>query len=199
MADLIYLRHSADTQHYARQLRALAPYLEAGARCWEDPAASFRIHPLARPGVTGLLEAASAGDTVRVADATRLFRGVRDVLDVREALHRRGLRLRIATGAWSGLDLAADDSTAQLCVTMLEGVLEVERGIASEGTREGVAAAVARGGRLGRPAALSDGQAADVVRQYRDGAAVKALAREYGVAAATIRRVLDAAGARDDR
>ncbi|MGW3070852.1 hypothetical protein ACWDA8_47480, partial [Streptomyces sp. NPDC001130] len=36
---------------------------------------------------------------------------------------------------------------------------------------------------------------AECVGAYREGAAVKALARRYGVAPKTIRRVLDAAGA----
>ncbi|MFD4855217.1 helix-turn-helix domain-containing protein [Streptomyces atratus] len=50
---------------------------------------------------------------------------------------------------------------------------------------------------MGRPAALDEDKAADVVDAYAKGAAVKALARRYDVAPKTIRRVLDAAGARD--
>lgn len=55
---------------------------------------------------------------------------------------------------------------------------------------------------MGRPAALDEDRAADVVDAYAKGAAVKALARRYDVgrydvAPKTIRRVLDAAGARD--
>ena len=66
----------------------------------------------------------------------------------------------------------------------------------SENTRQGVAAAEASGKTLGRPTALDDGKAADVVTAYSQGTAVKALAREHHVAPRTIRRVLDAAGAR---
>ncbi|MET7550811.1 helix-turn-helix domain-containing protein [Streptomyces sp. NPDC005500] len=49
----------------------------------------------------------------------------------------------------------------------------------------------------GRPAALDEDKAADVVDAYAKGAAVRALAGQYDVAPKTIRRVLDAAGARD--
>ncbi|WP_165977889.1 bifunctional DNA primase/polymerase [Nonomuraea diastatica] len=50
---------------------------------------------------------------------------------------------------------------------------------------------------LGRPAAIDQDKAAAIVEEYRQGAAVKALARRHQVAPKTIRRVLDAAGARD--
>lgn len=50
---------------------------------------------------------------------------------------------------------------------------------------------------LGRPARLSPEEAAAVVTAYQDdGAAVKALAREYDVDPKVIRRVLDSVGAR---
>ncbi|MFF4761805.1 recombinase family protein [Streptomyces sp. NPDC001292] len=114
----------------------------------------------------------------------------------REVLQRRGLHLRIATGAWSGFDLAADDPQTKLFVTMLAAVLEIQRDVISENTKGGVAAAEAAGKTLGRPAALDEDQAADIVGAYAKGAAVKELARQYGVAPKTIRRVLDAARAR---
>jgi len=137
------------------------------------------------------------GDTIRIADAARLFRSTKDVIQIRETLQRRGLHLHIATDAWSGFDLAADDPQTKLFVTVLAGVLEFQRDMISENTKEGVAAAAASGKALGRPAALDEAEAAKVVNAYRDGAAVKALARRYGVAPKTIRRVLDATGARD--
>ncbi|MFD7504026.1 hypothetical protein [Streptomyces sp. NPDC059850] len=78
---------------------------------------------------------------------------------------------------------------------MLAGALEFQRDMISENTKEG-AAAEAAGKTLGRPAGLAESKAADVVGAYAKGAAVKALARQYGDAPRTVRRVLDAAGAR---
>ncbi|NEC14747.1 helix-turn-helix domain-containing protein [Streptomyces sp. SID8014] len=50
---------------------------------------------------------------------------------------------------------------------------------------------------LGRPAALDEDQAADIVDAYAKGASVKALARQYDIAPHTVRRMLDVVGVRD--
>ncbi|MGP3961783.1 recombinase family protein [Nonomuraea sp. 3N208] len=142
------------------------------------------------------LIAAAVGDTIRIADAARLFRSVADILALRPVLIRRGLHLRVESGLLSGIDLASDDPGTKMMVSVLAAVLEFQRDMISENTREGVAAAMADCKTLGRPAAIDQNKAATVVEAYRQGAAVKALARKYQVAPKTIRRVLDAAGAR---
>jgi DNA invertase Pin-like site-specific DNA recombinase len=196
VADLLYLRHSTDKQTDARQRHALAPLLAAGAPVFEDPATSSRVLSLGRDGFKQLLDAAAVGDTIRIADAARLFRSVADMLALRPVLIRRGLHLRVESGLLSGIDLAADDPGTKMMVSVLAAVLEFQRDMISENTREGVGAAEAAGKILGRPARLTEDQAADVVKAYGKGAAVKALARTYAVAPKTIRRVLDLAGAR---
>lgn len=195
--DRLYLRYSTDKQTNARQLHALDSLLKSGAPKYEDPATSSRVYAINRAGFRRLLDEVAVGDTIRVADAARLFRSTKDVIQTREVLQRRGLHLHIATGAWSGFDLAADDPQTKLFVTMLAGVLEFQRDMISENTKEGVAAAAATGKTLGRPAALTADKATEAVDAYRAGAAVKSLARQYGVSPKTIRRALDAAGARD--
>ncbi|WP_433191217.1 recombinase family protein [Actinoallomurus sp. CA-150999] len=92
--------------------------------------------------------------------------------------------------------MASDDPGTKMMVSVLAAVLEFQRDMISENTHEGIAAAEASGKTLGRPAALGPGKAADVVTAYQEGTAVKALAREYWVAPKTIRRILDAAHAR---
>jgi DNA invertase Pin-like site-specific DNA recombinase len=197
VTDRLYLRHSTDKQTNARQLHSLDSLLKSSAPTYEDPATSSRVYAINRAGFRRLLDESAVGDTIRVADAARLFRSTKDVIQIREVLQRRGLHLRIAAGAWSGFDLAADDPQTKLFVTMLAGVLEFQRDMISENTKEGVAAAAASGKTLGRPAALTADRAAEAVDAYRAGATVKGLARQYGVSPKTIRRALDAAGARD--
>ncbi|MFC9273512.1 recombinase family protein [Streptomyces zhihengii] len=197
MTDLLYLRHSTDKQTDARQKRALAALLAAGAPAYEDPATSSRVLSLNRTGFKQLLDEAAVGDTIRIADAARLFRSVADIIALRPVLIRRGLHLRVESGLLSGIDLASDDPGTKMMVSVLAAVLEFQRDMISENTREGVAAAEAAGKTLGRPSALSEKQTADVVTAYREGAAVKALARQYGTSPKTIRRVLDEARARE--
>lgn len=197
MTDRLYLRHSTDSQTDARQKHALAALLAAGAPTYEDPATSSRVLSLNRRGFKQLLDEAAVGDTIRIADAARLFRSVADIIALRPVLIRRGLHLRVESGLLSGMDLASDDPGTKMMVSVLAAVLEFQRDMISENTKEGVAAAAASGKTLGRPPALDGGEVVELVEAYREGAAVKALARQYGIAPRTVRRVLDYAGARD--
>ncbi|MFC5170631.1 recombinase family protein [Streptomyces mutomycini] len=198
MTDRLYLRHSTDKQTDARQQHALAALLAAGAPAYEDPATSSRVLSLNRTGFKQLLDEAAVGDTIRIADAARLFRSVADIIELRPVLIRRSLHLRVESGLLSGIDLASDDPGTKMMVSVLAAVLEFQRDMISENTREGIAAAAASGKTLGRPTALTEDQAADVVTAYTEqGTAVKALARQYGTSPKTIRRILDDAGARD--
>ncbi|MFJ7345775.1 recombinase family protein [Streptomyces sp. NPDC101110] len=197
MTDRLYLRHSTDKQTDARQRHSLAALIAAGAPVYEDPATSSRVLSLNRPGFTQLLNEAAVGDTIRIADAARLFRSVADVLALRPVLIRRGLHLRVESGLLSGIDLAADDSGTKMIIQVLAAVLEFQRDLISENTKEGVATAEAAGKSLGRPAAFEPQEIEEIVEAYREGATVKGLARQYRVDPKTIRRALDSAGARE--
>ncbi|MFC5821338.1 recombinase family protein [Nonomuraea harbinensis] len=73
------MRHSTDKQTDARQRHALAALIASGAPVYEDPATSSRQLSLDRAGFTKLLHEAAVGDTIRIADAARLFRSVADI------------------------------------------------------------------------------------------------------------------------
>ena len=147
MTDRLYLRHSTDKQTDARQRHALARLIAAGAPVYEDPATSTRVLAMDRPGFKRLLDEAAVGDTIRIADAARLFRSVADVLGIRPVLIRRGLHLRVESGLLSGIHLAADDPGTKMVVSILAAVLEFQRDLISENTKEGVAAADFQAGR----------------------------------------------------
>ncbi|MFD2353840.1 recombinase family protein [Nonomuraea ferruginea] len=90
-----------------------------------------------------MLHEAAVGDTIRIADAARLFRSVSDILALRPVLIRRSLHLRVESGLLPGIDLASDDPGTKMMVSVLAAVLEFQRDMIGENTREGVAAAIA--------------------------------------------------------
>lgn len=69
---------------------SLAALLASGAPVYDDPATSGRRLSLDRAGFTKLLHEAAVGDTIRIADAARLFRSVADILALRPVQIRRG-------------------------------------------------------------------------------------------------------------
>lgn len=103
---------------------------------------------LNRPGLQRALEMVEAGD-VDVIVATkgdRISRNLRDLLNLAADLERQGASIATADGTF--------DTTTPLgkAMTQMQGVFaELERSMASQRTSEGMAAAKAKGIRLGRP------------------------------------------------
>lgn len=103
---------------------------------------------LDRDGVRDVIELADAGaiDAVVVTKADRISRSLLDLLNLGAELDRRGVAL-----------VTADEqieTTTPLgrAMSQMRGVFaELERGMAAVRTREGMAAAKAKGVRLGRP------------------------------------------------
>ncbi|MCY0937776.1 recombinase family protein [Streptomyces sp. H34-S4] len=194
--DRLYLRHSTDKQTNARQKHALAEWLDKGFPTYEDPATSSRIHAAQREGFGRLMAEAGIGDNIRIADAARLFRSVKDVIEIRETCQKRGIHLYVASGAWSGFDLAGTDKQTKLFVSVLASVLEFQRDLIGENTKAGMAATKKK---LGRPTKVTDAVAVDILNEYRAGGpgnSIKAIARRHDIAVRSVHRVLDDAGVR---
>ncbi|GAA3599733.1 hypothetical protein GCM10022419_099550 [Nonomuraea rosea] len=102
---------SREAIFFASPPSQVGPIREHPDRAWSqwNPATSSRQLSLGRAGFTTLLHEAAVGDTIRIADAARLFRSVADIIALRPVLIRRGLHLRVESGLLSGIDLASDD------------------------------------------------------------------------------------------
>jgi putative DNA-invertase from lambdoid prophage Rac len=81
----------------------------------------------------------------------------------------------------------------KMMLTMLAAVTEMERDLLIERTQAGLARAKAQGKTLGRPAKTTLGERARIIEARKQGASVSALARQFGMARATILAILDAA------
>ena len=98
--------------------------------------------------------------------------------------------VRVHCLALGGVDLTS--STGKLTMGVINAVAEFERDLLVERTQVGLSRAKAEGKQLGRPASLTVEQRKEVARRLGEGAAVSALAREFGTSRQTILRVRDA-------
>ncbi|MFI9538129.1 recombinase family protein [Nocardia fusca] len=196
MAELVYTRVSTDEQSTDRQTHLVA---EAGltdgadgVAMFSDPATSSKIPALERDGFRRLAGFARGGDRLTVSELYRLCRDLADILAVREWCQQHGVKLRVLSGALSGItNLVATDATTTMLVNVLISVGQFQRDPQNELTREGLAAAWAQGARSGRRPQVATNGALDQVRQeYRDGASIAALARRHHVSRVAIRTAL---------
>lgn len=120
-----------------------------------------------------------------VWDLDRAFRSVVDALSEAEKLRARGVHFRIAN-----LNIDTTTPAGIFVYTMMSALAEFERRTLSQRTKEGLAAARARGKRLGRPPKLTAAQLRKAGRCIDGGASIATTARELRVAPWTLSRAL---------
>ncbi|GAA4595072.1 hypothetical protein GCM10023194_63680 [Planotetraspora phitsanulokensis] len=193
MSDLVDTRVSTDEQSTQRQTHLLAEAgLTTGAegvRLFSDPANLLqnpRAHARRLPTAGALRAAGRHAHRLRALPAVR---DLADILAVRGWCQQHGVKLRVLSGALSGItDLAASDATTTMLVKVLVSVGQFQRDLQNELTREGLAAAWATGAKSGRRPQVAKLGAVDEVRQaFRTGASIAALARELHVSRGAIR------------
>ncbi|WP_126879940.1 recombinase family protein [Paraburkholderia kururiensis] len=182
-----YARVSTDEQHLDLQLAALEAY--GCERVYSDHGISGGRFD--RPGLRAALAAARTGSTLVVWRLDRLGRSLRDLAVLMGDLGQRGVRIvslteYIDTGSTSG----------RFTFHMLAAMAEFERGLISERTRAGMAAARARGSRIGRQPALDDAQCR-FARQLLLRHSLTAVARMLEVDRRTLQRALSRAQSRE--
>lgn len=140
-----------------------------------------------RPQLDALLDYARAGDVVVITKLDRLGRSVAHLVELAGVLQSRGIDLRV-------LHQGIDTSTpgGRLTFHILASIAEFERDLISERTRDGLAAARARGRKGGRRPVLSPAKLAHA-RALRDGGehTMTQIAELVGCSRATLYRVLE--------
>jgi DNA invertase Pin-like site-specific DNA recombinase len=172
-----YARVSTNAQLLDRQIHALT---EAG--CIKVFADKQSGRDADRPDLVACLAYLRPGDTLVVPSLDRLARSLQDLISLVGELRRRGVGFR-------SLREALDTTTpgGRLVFHIFAALAEFIRELIVEGTHEGLAAAKARGVRLGRPPAMTPEQ----VRSARDLLAqpdhtISSVARLLGVSRSTI-------------
>jgi DNA invertase Pin-like site-specific DNA recombinase len=176
-----YARVSTDQQNHALQLDALR---QAGCeRVFVEIGSGSRAD---RPELAKALDIARAGDTIVCWRLDRLARSLRHLIDLSEQLQQRDIALRSVTES-----IDTSTPSGRFLFNVLGAVGEMEREIIIERTRAGLAAAVARGRRGGRPPALDEIKMRAARAMLASGTMSAAeVARQVGCAPSTLFRHL---------
>lgn len=133
-----------------------------------------------------MLDQLRPGDVVTVYKLDRLGRSLSDLLTILARVKAAGARFRSLTES-------IDTSTAagEMVMHMLGAMAQFERSLIAERSIAGMRAAIERGVRVGRPAALTAAEGAKAAERYRSGAAsLTGLARLYGCHLSSVKRAI---------
>src|SRR3954462_9015975 len=155
-----YARVSTRDQDLAGQVAEL---MAAGcAKVYREKVSGAKSDRAELAKVIGRLE---SGDVLVVTRLDRLARSTRDLLNVIDAVCKRGAGFRSLKDAW------ADTTSAhgRLMLTVLGGLAEFERELIRARTGEGRKRAQARGVRFGRPPKLTPHQRLEAIQRLAAG------------------------------
>lgn len=143
-----------------------------------------------RPGLEALLAYARKGDTLAVVRLDRLGRSLAELLATVAMLKERGIALL-------SLEEKIDTSSAagELVFHVFGAIAHFERRLIAERTRDGIAAARARGRHPGRRPVDPD-KIASALKLVEAGLSPAAAARQLGLGRSTVYREMRALGLR---
>lgn len=137
-----------------------------------------------REGFARLVDRMESGDVLIV---TKLDRLGRNAMDVRATIDRlAGDGVRVHCLQLGGVDLTS--AAGKMVMTVISAMAEFERDLLVERTQTGLQRAKAAGKRLGRPAALTDDQCAEIRAARGQGRSYGQLSDQYGVSRSAIQR-----------
>ena len=181
MPDVLgYARVSTSDQDLEVQSRRLRE--EAGAiRVFDDVVSGKQFE---RPGLTALLDFARPGDIVCVVRLDRLGRSLKELLETVDGFKGRGLAFRSLE---ERLDTAS--AAGELVFHVFGAIAHFERRLIVERTRDGLAAARARGKIPGRPP-LDQEMLASALKLIDAGVRPTQVAKQLGLGRSTLYREL---------
>lgn len=180
-----YARVSTDDQSLALQLDALQA---AGCgQVFEDTASGASA---GRKGLSDALTRCTAGDVLTVWKLDRLGRSLLDLVGLVENLKKRGIGLKVLTGAGATIDTTKAEG--RLFFAMFAALAEFERELIRERTKAGMKAAKKRGRHVGRPRKLTPDRLAHARTLIEGGTERADVAALLDVGVATLRRALKA-------
>lgn len=140
-----------------------------------------------RRKLNDLVHSMNEDDILVVPELSRLGRSLVEVLEVLNVLRDRGVKV---FSVKEGFQLNGDTLQDKVMRTMLGLFAEIERDLISARTREGLAAAKAKGVKLGRPKGPGksklDPYRLEIIALLKNGSRKNFIAQRYGVTPATL-------------
>jgi DNA invertase Pin-like site-specific DNA recombinase len=179
-----YIRVSSGSQNSERQLADIA--LDA---TFTDKASGKNTD---RPELAKCLTHLRSGDKLHVHSIDRLARNLKDLQEIVGELKDKGVSIHFHKENLI-FDASASSPMQELMFQMLGAFAQFERTLIKERQREGIAAAQARGQKLGAPPKLSLSQVAEIKNLAVIGADKTKIAKQFGISRPTLYKILAAA------
>ncbi len=184
----IYARVSTSDQSCARQLRDLAIFADRGGYDvigeFRETAPGASVNRAVRNKIMEIAQARGI-DAILVTELSRWGRSTQDLLD---SLHKLAA-WKVSVVAMSGMTFELDTPHGRMMATLLAGIAQFERDLISERVKSGLAAARARGKKLGRQPGQrpkSDRLAPGVLAAVGEGRSYRWIARDLGISKNTV-------------
>jgi putative DNA-invertase from lambdoid prophage Rac len=192
----IYCRVSTSDQSCDRQERDLRAFARRAGHevvgVFKETASGARNDRVERKKVMALAQARKI-DAVLVTELSRWGRSTQDLVQTLDDLHGWGVSVLAQTGLTFDLNTA----NGKLMRTIMSGLSEFERDLIRERVKSGLAAAKARGIKLGRQKGQrpSDKKAKRVLGLHDDGLSYRLIARNVGLSKNTVMDIVRRASA----
>lgn len=185
MADILgYARVGTDGQNLDRQIDALT---KAGVSKKHIYCEKMTGTKSDRPELNRLIHDLETGDTVIIADLTRISRSTKDLLEIVDKIKNKGAYIKSLKDTW--LDTTSSNPYNDFLLTVMSGLSQLERDLISQRTKEGLVSAKARGRNGGRPSKQNE-KAEMVMALYDSGMKIADIVRNTELSRSTVNRIV---------